>query len=80
MDSVAATVALVRRTQLGAIISRLAAPDAEDLRIVPLENPTPLRTPGLLTKRNAQQTPAMRSFVGILRRVALQQEAIGRRR
>ncbi len=80
MDSVAATVALVRRTQLGAIISRLAAPDAEDLRIVPLESPTPLRTPGLLTRRDAAQTPALRSFIGVLRRVALQQEEKGRRR
>ncbi len=80
MDSVAATVALVRRTQLGAIISRLAAPQASDLRIVPLESPTPLRTPGLLTRRDAAQSPAMRSFVAILRRVALAQSELGRRR
>lgn len=80
MDSVAATVALVRRTHLGAIISRLAAPDAGDLRIVPLENPTPLRTPGVLNRRGAAQSPALRSFIAILRRVALRQEARGRRR
>jgi len=80
IDSVAATVALVRRTQLGAIISRLAAPDADDVRIIPLENPTPLRTPGLLTRRDATPSPALRTFVGIIRRVALAQEERGRRR
>ena len=80
IDSVAATIALVRRTQLGAIISRLAAPETKELRIVALESPSPLRTPGLLTRRNRTQSAELRSFIGILRRVALQQEGAGRRR
>jgi LysR family cyn operon transcriptional activator len=80
IDSVAATVALVRRTHLGAIISRLAAPETKELRMVALESPTPLRTPGLLTRKNRTQSPELRSFIGILRRVALQQEGAGRRR
>lgn len=80
IDSVAATVALVRRTQLGAIISRLAAPVASDLRIVPLESPTPLRTPGILTRRDATPSQAVRSFIRILRRAALTQSELGRRR
>jgi len=79
MDSVAATVELVRRTRLGAIISRLAAPDAGDLRVVALESPTPMRTPGLLTKQGRPPTAALRSFMGILRRIALQHQQIGAR-
>ena len=79
MDSVAATVELVRRTELAAIISRLAAPDARDLRIVALESPTPLRTPGLLTKSGRRATPALRSFIGILRRLVLHHRDIASR-
>jgi len=71
MDSLAATIELIRRTQLAAIVSRLAAPDAHDLAILALESPTPLRTPGLLTRADAVSTPALRSFVGILRRLVL---------
>ncbi len=79
MDSVAATVELVRRTQLATVISRLAAPNAKDIRIVALESPTPLRTPGLLTKSGRPSTPALRSFVGILRRLVLQHRELGSR-
>ena len=71
MDSLAATIELIRRTQLAAIVSRLAAPDAHDLAILALESPTPLRTPGLLTRADAASTPALRSFAGILRRLVL---------
>jgi len=76
MDSVAATIELVRRTHLGAIISRLAAPDAKDLRIVTLESPSPLRTPGLLTKAGRPPTAALQSFIGILRRKVLQHQQV----
>ena len=77
MDSLAATIELVRRTRLGAIISRLAAPDAHDLRILSLESPTPLRTPGLLTRADAPATPALRSFIGILRRLVMDHQKTG---
>jgi LysR family cyn operon transcriptional activator len=76
MDSVAATIELVRQTQLGAIISRLAAPDAKDLRIVALESPTPMRTPGLLTRSDVTPNAALRSFIGILRRLVLQHQRV----
>ena len=71
LDSVAATVAMVRGTQLAAIISRLAAPDAREVRVIALESPTPVRTPGVLTRTGAASTPALRAFVSILRRLVL---------
>jgi LysR family cyn operon transcriptional activator len=74
MDPLAATIELVRRTRLGAIISRLAVPDAKDLRTIALESPTPLRTPGLLTKAGRPQGAALSSFIGILRRKVLQHQ------
>jgi LysR family transcriptional regulator, cyn operon transcriptional activator len=78
VDSVAATVELVRRTSMGAIISRLAIPDAKDLRIVALESPTPLRIPGLLNKAGRRPSPALQSFIGILRRKVLQHQQVTR--
>ena len=76
MDSVAATVELVRQTALAAIISRLATPEGKDVRAVALESPTPLRTPGLLMRSGRPSTPALTSFIGILRRLVLQHRTV----
>ena len=76
IDSIVTTIELVRRTQLGAIVSRLAAPDTPDLQIVALESPTPVRTPGLLNKTGRHPSAALRSFIGILRRKALQHQRL----
>ena len=46
-------------------------PDNAEVRILPLESPTPLRTPGLLTRADAPSSPALRAFVGILRRLVM---------
>jgi LysR family transcriptional regulator, cyn operon transcriptional activator len=80
VDAVAATVELVRHTRLSAIISRLAVPDAKDLRIVALESPTPLRVPGLLNKAGRRPGAALQSFIGILRRKVLQHQQATRTR
>ena len=40
-----------------------------------LESPTPLRTPGLLTRADAPSNPALRAFVGILRRLVMERAA-----
>jgi LysR family cyn operon transcriptional activator len=71
LDSVPGMLAIVRRTRLGAIMSRLAVEGAEDIRAVALESPTPLRAPGLLTKARQTPSPALRSFTGIVRRTVL---------
>jgi LysR family cyn operon transcriptional activator len=71
MNSIGPMIGLVARTQLAAIVSTDAVPLRDDIRSVPLESPTPIRTPGILWKRGATQTPAVRSFAAGLRRVAL---------
>jgi LysR family cyn operon transcriptional activator len=71
LDAVAATLELVRRTDLAAIVSRLAAPDTADMRTLALESPTLVRRPGILTRAGRPQSAALRSFIGILRRVAI---------
>jgi LysR family cyn operon transcriptional activator len=68
MNSVSGMLSLVRRTRLGAIVSQLAAVQAEGLRAIPLDNPRPLRTPGLLWKSKRPQSAATRVFAATVRR------------
>jgi LysR family cyn operon transcriptional activator len=71
MNTIAPMIGLVARTQLAAIVSSHAVPPREDVRIVPLESPTPVRTPGMLWKREAKQPAAVRSFAASIRKLAL---------
>jgi LysR family cyn operon transcriptional activator len=71
MNPIAPALALVRRVDIGAIISRQALTDVTDLRIVPIENPTPLRMPGILWNRNHQPTAAAKSFAVIVRNAVM---------
>jgi LysR family cyn operon transcriptional activator len=74
INSVAGMLAIVRRTNLGALVSRLAIDEAENIKAIALESPTPRRAPGLLTRASEMPTPALRTFVAIVRR-----SVVGRR-
>ncbi len=56
MNTLAPMLALVERTQIGAIVSKNAIRERSALRAVPLESPTPMRTPGILWKRDVDKT------------------------
>lgn len=71
MNTLAPMLALVERTQVGAIVSENALRDRPGLRAVRLESPTPMRTPGILWKRDAEKTAPMRAFSSIVRAIAL---------
>ena len=71
MNPIASALALVRRMDIGAIISRQALIEVKDLRIIPIENPTPMRTPGILWNRDRQPMAAAKSFAVILRNAVL---------
>jgi LysR family cyn operon transcriptional activator len=71
MNTIAPMIGLVARTQLATIVSSLAITGGEDVRTIPLESPTPMRTPGILWKRDAKQPAAVRSFAAAMRKVAL---------
>jgi len=71
MNTIAPMIGLVARTHFAAIVSSHAVEPREDVRIVPLESPTPVRTPGMLWKRDAKQPPPVRSFASCLRKLAL---------
>jgi LysR family cyn operon transcriptional activator len=71
MNTLAPMLALVERTQVGAIVSENALRDRPGLRAVRLESPTPMRTPGILWKRDVDKTAPMRAFSSIVRAIAL---------
>lgn len=64
-------LALVERTQVGAIVSENALRDRPGVRAIRLESPTPMRTPGILWKRKADKSAPMRAFASIVRAIAL---------
>jgi LysR family transcriptional regulator, cyn operon transcriptional activator len=71
MNTIAPMIGLVAQTQLATIVSTHAVPLRDDVRVIPLESPTPIRTPGILWKRDARQTAAVRSFASNVRQLAL---------
>jgi LysR family cyn operon transcriptional activator len=71
MNTLAPMLALVERTRVGAIVSENALRDRPGLRAVRLESPTPMRTPGILWKRDVGKTAPMRAFSSIVRAIAL---------
>jgi LysR family transcriptional regulator, cyn operon transcriptional activator len=71
MDSTAAILSLVRRTQIAAIVSERAASEVHGISIVALESPTPMRTPGLLWRRDAAKGQQALSFAAIVRQTVL---------
>lgn len=60
----------VRRSDVATITSGMVLADFADLVAVPLEAPTPVRTPGIVWRHDVERSDAMRSFASIARRVA----------
>jgi LysR family cyn operon transcriptional activator len=72
MSTIAPMLGLVLRMPIGAIVATTAVPAAmQGLVSVPIESPTPVRTPGLLWRREARQDAAVKSFAVIVRKTAL---------
>ena len=67
MNACAPMPGYVRRLGIPCIMSPLGAPEAKDLRVVPIENPTPMRVPGILWSQTHEPTPAAKSFAAIVR-------------
>lgn len=72
MNTLGPALRLVERSALGTITSEEALDDSSSLARIPLEAPTPMRTPGIVWRDDASRTPAMRSFAAIIRQIALQ--------
>ncbi|RYX89041.1 MAG: LysR family transcriptional regulator [Comamonadaceae bacterium] len=61
---------LIRQTDLAGIFGETAFPQTADLRMVPLEDPTPIRTPGLLWRKGATRSSMLKHFADIIRKAA----------
>lgn len=71
LNTVAAMIELVSRTDLAAIVSERIIPSHhKKLVVIPLETPTPMRTPGLLWKRGELQSAPARTFISTIRHLA----------
>jgi LysR family cyn operon transcriptional activator len=72
MSTIAPMLGLVLRMEIAAIVAINAVPATmSGLRMIPIESPTPIRTPGILWQRDAQQAAPVQSFAVIVRKTAL---------
>lgn len=70
MNTVAPMLGLVAKTDIAAIVTRQVVPSNAGLHAIPLESPTPIRTPGILWLRDAKQEAQVQSFSAIVRKEA----------
>jgi LysR family cyn operon transcriptional activator len=71
MNAIAPMLGLVERTAIGTIVARNAILPGRQLRAIPIESPTPIRTPGMLWKDQVVQSTLVKSFAAIVRKIAL---------
>ena len=72
MSTIAPMLGLVLRMPIAAIVAINAVPRAmSGLQMIPIESPTPVRTPGILWQREVTQSPPVKSFAVIVRKTAL---------
>jgi LysR family cyn operon transcriptional activator len=70
LNSIAPMIELIRQTDLAGIIAETAVTPSPDLRVVPIEDPTPIHTPGLLWKKGANRSPMVKHMASVIRRAA----------
>lgn len=70
INSVAPMIELIRQTDLAGIVTETALAQSAELRVIPLEDPTPIRTPGMLWHKGATRSPVLKHFAEIIRRAA----------
>jgi LysR family cyn operon transcriptional activator len=68
MNTIMPMIELVKQTDLAGIVGETAVGGVEGLAIVALENPTPIRTPGLLWKRGGSDDLVIKQFAAVVRR------------
>ena len=72
MSTIAPMLGLVLRTQVGAIVAINAVPAGmTGLQMIPIESPTPIRTPGILWRLEGEKAAPVQSFAVIVRKTAL---------
>jgi LysR family cyn operon transcriptional activator len=72
MNAIAPTLELVSNTDIATIVSQYAV-RREDVRMIPLESPTPTRTPGLLWRMDESRSEAARALASTVRSVSTEE-------
>ena len=72
MNAIAPMIELVSATDIAAIVSEHAT-EHPDVRMIPLESPTPTRAPGLLWRSDENRSHAARALAAIIRSVSSEQ-------
>jgi len=70
LNGIAPMIELIKQTQLAGIIGASAVKNTTNLSQVSLEEPTPCRTPGLLWRRGAPSSSAIKQFANVVREVS----------
>ncbi|HYG42830.1 MAG TPA: LysR family transcriptional regulator substrate-binding protein, partial [Bordetella sp.] len=74
-NTIAAMLGMVARLPVGCIAAASAITPNPALRMIPMESPTPMRTPGLLLNPGLPQTRPGRAFAALLRKQAVASSA-----
>ncbi|WP_317312727.1 LysR substrate-binding domain-containing protein [Acinetobacter baumannii] len=69
MNAIAPIIELVRNTDLAGIVAKTAIHDNSDVCAIPLENPRPTRTTGLLWKKGKTDETVVKEFTNVIRNV-----------
>jgi LysR family cyn operon transcriptional activator len=70
IDSVAPMLGVVLSSDIAAIVARDVVRSVPGLRAIALESPTPVRTPGILWRRESAHSMPVQSFSAIVRQAA----------
>ena len=69
MSSLTPMIELIRKTDLAGVLAYSAITDHTGLAVIPIENPIPSRTPGLLLRKTGKRETATDVFGSIVREV-----------
>jgi LysR family cyn operon transcriptional activator len=69
MNTISPMLSLVERTEIATIVAKSVIPIGSALKAIPIENPTPIRTPGILRRKADRPSPEVRSFSSIVRKL-----------
>lgn len=68
LNTIGPMIELIRQTELAGIVAPSAVVGITGVKVVPLEDPTPMRTPGLLWLRGQAKNVAGQEFAKVIRR------------
>jgi LysR family cyn operon transcriptional activator len=69
MNTISPMLSLVARTEIATIVAKSVIPIGSALKAIAIENPTPIRTPGILRRKADRPSPEVRSFSSIVRKL-----------